>query len=98
MPQAITLNVAPRWPEIKDNYLVRSEGHTIGHVRLAETGWVWAITIPMGLPDWTVGRAASLEDSLKALAAAWTRLLGETSRDRLQRAWDLEKAAEARLG
>jgi hypothetical protein len=94
--KAISLNLALRWPEIKNDYLVRFEGHSIGNVRLSESGWVWAITIPMALPEWTVGRAASLEDSVKALAAAWAKLLNQTSPERLQRAWDLEKAAEAR--
>lgn len=97
MARAISLNLSLRWPEVKDDYLVRFEGHSIGSVRLSESGWVWSITIPMALPKWTVGRAASLEDCIKALASAWTRLLNQTSPERLQRAWELEKAAEARL-
>lgn len=93
----MSLSLGLRWPEVKDDYLVRFEGHTIGHVRLGDSGWLWAVTIPMALPDWTTGSAASLEDSIKALAIAWTKLVGQTSPDRLQRAWDLERAAEARL-
>ncbi len=96
MAQTISLSVRPRWPEIKNNYVVGFDGHAIGNVRLAESGWVWSITIPMALPEWAVGKAATLEDCLKALGAAWTRLLSQTSPERLQRAWDLEKAAEAR--
>jgi len=98
MPQAISLSLNLRWPEVKNDYLVRFEEHTIGHVRLAESGWVWAITVPMALPEWTVGSAPSLEDSIKALAGAWTRILNQTPPERLQRAWDFEKAAEARAG
>lgn len=96
MAQSISLNVSLRWPEVKNDYLVRFEGHPIGHVRLAGSEWVWAITIPMALPDWTVGSAASLEDCIKALAGAWTKVLKQTSPERLQRAWDLERAADAR--
>lgn len=96
MAQAISLNLTPRWPEIKDDYLVRFQGHTIGHIRLIEAAWDWAITIPIALPEWTTGRAASLEDSVKALAGGWTRLMKQTSPDRLQRAWELERSAEAR--
>jgi hypothetical protein len=97
MAQAISLSLRPRWPEIKNDYLVRFEGHTIGHVRLAGSEWVWAITIPMALPDWTTGSGASLEDSIKALAGAWTKVLNQTPPERLQRAWDFENAAAARV-
>ena len=96
MARAISLNLTLRWPEIKNDYLVRFQDHTIGHIRLTEAAWDWAITIPMALPEWTTGRAASLEDCVKALAGGWTRLLNQTSPERLQRAWELEKAAEAR--
>lgn len=96
MAQAISLSLSLRWPEIKDDYIVRFDGHSIGHVRLVESGWVWAITIPMALPDWTIGRSASLEDSIKALAVAWAKLLKQTDPERLRRAWDFEKAAQAR--
>jgi hypothetical protein len=59
--------------------------------------WVWAIA-PMALREWTAGGAASLQDSIKALAAVWAKLLNQTSPERLQRAWDCERAAEARAG
>lgn|SRR5689334_15745527 len=97
MAQAISLSLSLRWPEVKNDYVVRFEGHAIGHVRLAGSDWVWAITVPMALPDWAAGSAANLEESIKALAGAWTRVLNQTAPERLQRAWDLEKAAEARL-
>ena len=50
----------------------------------------------MALPAWAEGSAASRDESFKALAAAWGRLLAQTDPDRLQRAWELENAFEAR--
>jgi hypothetical protein len=50
----------------------------------------------MAVPDWAEGMTASRDDSFKALASAWGRLLSQTSPERLHRAWDLEKAVEAR--
>jgi hypothetical protein len=42
------------------------------------------------------GSTENLEESKRAFAAAWGRLLNETSPERLERAWELERAAEAR--
>jgi hypothetical protein len=50
----------------------------------------------MALPEWAEGSAASRDEGFKALAAAWGRLLAQTNPERLQRAWELEKAFEAR--
>jgi hypothetical protein len=50
----------------------------------------------MALPAWAEGNAASRDEGFKALAAAWGRLLAQTSPERLQRAWELEKAFEVR--
>jgi hypothetical protein len=96
MSAKITISAQPRWPDVKDDYLLQFEGHSIGRVRLDGTNWVWSITIPMALPEWAEGTAANRDESFKALAAAWGRLLTQTSPERLQRAWDLEKAFEAR--
>jgi hypothetical protein len=96
MATKITIDASLRWPDIRDDYVVRFEGHSIGRVRLDGTSWVWNITIPMALPEWAEGAAASRDDGLKTLAAAWGRLLTQTSPERLQRAWDLEKAFEVR--
>jgi len=96
MSAKITINAQPRWPDVRDDYVVQFDGHSIGGVRLDGTSWVWSITIPMALPEWAAGAAASRDESFKALAAAWGRLLSQTSPERLQRAWDLEKAFEAR--
>jgi hypothetical protein len=97
MKKTIALNARIRWPDVKDNYVVSYEGHDIGGVHRLETGWAWSVTIPMALPEWSTGSAANLNDGLKALGNAWTRILNQTSPERLQRAWDLEKTALARV-
>ena len=96
MSGKITINARLRWPDVKDDYVLQFEGHSIGGVRLDGTNWVWSITIPMALPEWAEGTAANRDESFKTLAAAWGKLLTQTSPERLQRAWDLEKAFEAR--
>jgi hypothetical protein len=96
MSAKITINAQPRWPDVNDDYAVQFEGHSIGRVRLDGTSWVWSITIPMALPEWAEGSAASRDEGFKALAAAWGKLLAQTNPERLQRAWELEKAFEAR--
>jgi hypothetical protein len=96
MSAKITINAQPRWPDVKDDYAVQFEGHSIGRVRLDGAIWVWSITIPMALPEWAEGTAASRDEGFKALAAAWGKLLAQTNPERLQRAWELEKAFEAR--
>ncbi len=96
MSTKITIDAHPRCPDVKDDYVVQFEGHSIGRVRLDGTNWVWSITIPMALPQWAEGTAASRDESFKTLAAAWGKLLTETSPQRLQRAWEMDKAFEAR--
>jgi hypothetical protein len=96
MSARITISAQPRWPDVKDDYVLQSEGHSIGRVRLDGTNWVWSISIPMALPEWAEGTAANRDESFKALAAAWGKLLTQTNPERLQRAWELEKAFEAR--
>jgi hypothetical protein len=96
MSAKLTIDASLRWPDVRDDYAVHFQGHSIGRVRLEGADWVWSITIPMALPDWAEGATASRDDSFKALASAWGRLLSQTSPERLQRAWDLEKAFEIR--
>jgi hypothetical protein len=96
MSVKITIDARPRWPDVRDDYAIRFEGHSIGRVRLDGTAWVWSITIPMALPDWAEGSSASRDEGFKALAAAWGKLLSQTSPERLQRAWELENAFEVR--
>src|SRR3954470_20773806 len=96
MSTKITINAQPRWPDVRDDYIVQYEGHSIGRVRLDGTHWLWSISIPMAVPDWAEGATPSRDQSFKALASAWSRFLSQTSPERLQRAWELEKAFEAR--
>ena len=96
MSAKITINAQPRWADVSDDYAVQFEGHSIGRVRLDGTNWVWSISIPMALPEWAEGTAANRDESFKALAAARGKLLTQTNPERLQRAWELEKAFEAR--
>jgi hypothetical protein len=96
MSPKITINAQPTWPDVKDDYAVQFEGHSIGRVRLDGKAWAWSITIPMALPEWAEGSAASRDEGFKALAAAWGKLLTQTNPERLQRAWELEKAFDAR--
>jgi hypothetical protein len=70
-------------------------------IRSAGYGWIkapweWQITIPMAMPEWACGTTISLDESKRAFAAAWGRLLQETSVARLERAWELGRAVEAR--
>jgi hypothetical protein len=96
MSTKITIDARPRWPDVRDDFVVEFQGHSIGRVRLDGTAWVWSITIPMALPEWAEGTAASRDEGFKTLASAWGKLLTQTDPDRLQRAWDMEKAFEAR--
>ena len=96
MAKKITLNASLRWPGVKDDYVLRYESHVIGRMRLAEAAWEWHITVPMAMPTWASGSAASLDECRRVFAAAWGRFLSETSPARLERAWDLERAAEQR--
>jgi len=100
--KVITLKASLKWPEIKDDYLVRYDGHLIGRIRLGDeryaqgTRWEWSITVPMAMPDWANGTAESRDNCMKDFNAAWGRFLKETDPARLERAWELERAFAAR--
>jgi hypothetical protein len=96
MTRNITLNAGLRWADVKDDYVLRYEEYLIGRMRRAETGWEWYINIPMEMPAWTRGSAGSLDECRRLFAAAWGRLLNETNPERLERAWELERAVAAR--
>ena len=96
MAKTTTLNASLTWPDVKNDFVLRYNGHAIGRIRLDESIWAWQITIPMAMPVWASGTTDSLEEAKKAFAAAWGRLLNETSPERLERAWELERAVEAR--
>ena len=97
MPRTITLNSSRTWPDVKNDYVLHSDGHRIGRIRFCDSLWQWHISIPMALPDWAEGTTDNLADARKALAVAWGRLLSETSPARLELAWDIERSAQARL-
>jgi hypothetical protein len=96
MAKTITLNASPTWPGVKDDYVLRYEGHQVGRIRLAETAWEWHITVPMAMPAWAQGSTNNIDECRRAFAAAWKRFLNETSPERLERAWELERAVAAR--
>jgi len=97
MGKTITINSRLKWPDVKDDYVMMVGGHTIGRIRHDAIAWDWYIAIPMAVPDWARGTAGSLEDSQRALVSAWLRLLKEYSADRIERALEFGRAAEARL-
>jgi len=92
----ITLNASSTWPGVEHDYVLRYDEHLIGRIRLDQTAWEWQITVPMAMPEWARGTTASLEEAKRAFAAAWGRFLKATSPARLERAWELEWAVEAR--
>jgi hypothetical protein len=96
MAKTITLSAGLTWPNVKNDFILRHDGLAIGRIRLDEYTWRWQVTVPMTMPLWTSGTADSLEESKRAFAAAWGRLLSETSAERLERAWELVRAVEAR--
>jgi hypothetical protein len=96
MAKTISLNASPAWPGVKDDFILHYEGHEIGRIRRLGGTWDWTITIPMAMPAWAQGSADNLDDCKKAFAAAWGRIITTTSPDRLERAWEFERAAEAR--
>jgi hypothetical protein len=96
MAKTITLSASLTWPDVKNDFILRYDGLAIGRIRLDEGIWTWQISMPMTLPVWARGTADSLEESKRAFAVAWGRLLSETSEERLERAWELERAAAAR--
>jgi len=102
MAKTINLNVSPKWPDVKQDYVVQYEGHLIGRIRLGGerylhgTTWEWGITVPMEMPVWANGIAESRDAAMKDFAAVWGRFLQETNPERLDRAWELERAVAAR--
>ena len=102
MAKTVTLNASPKWPDVKDDYVVRCDGHLIGRIRLGGeryaqgNTWEWSIDVPMEMPAWASGSADSRDACMKDFTAAWGRFLKETSPERLERAWELERAFEAR--
>ena len=99
--KTITLKASLKWPDVRDDYVVRYDGHLIGRIRLADERygqgtWEWSIAIPMAMPDWARGSAENRDACMKDFTAAWGRFLKEADPARLERAWELERAAAAR--
>jgi hypothetical protein len=100
--KAVALKASPKWPDVKDDYVVRNDGHLIGRIRLGGeryaqgTTWEWSITVPMAMPVWANGTGESRDACMKDFTIAWGRFLKETSPERLERAWELERAFAAR--
>ena len=98
MARTIQLNASPTWADVKDDYTLRYEEHVIGRIRrVTGEGWEWHITLPMAMPAWASGSARDFNECKVMFAEAWGRLLKETSPARLERAWELSRAAERRL-
>jgi hypothetical protein len=63
MAKPTALNASPKWPDVKDDYIVRYDGHLVGRMRLAGeryahgTTWEWSITVAMAMPAWANGTA-----------------------------------------
>ena len=100
--KTITLKASLKWPDVKDDFVVRYDDHLIGRIRLGDerfaqgTTWEWSITVPMAMPDWARGSAENRDACMKDFTAAWGRVLKETDPARLERAWELERAFAAR--
>ena len=98
--KTISLNARPKWPDVQDDYVVWHEEHEIGRIRLngdpQGTTWEWYITVPIAMPAWAGGTSESRDACTKDFSSAWGRLLKETRLERLERAWELERAATAR--
>ena len=97
-------HASPTWDDVQDDFALRCEGHVVGRIRLAADAssadalWEWQITVSTMMPDWGRGSAGSHEVCFEAFAMAFGRFLVETSPERLERAWESERAAKARRG
>jgi hypothetical protein len=98
MARTIELNASPTWADVRDDYTLRYQEHVIGRMRrLTGDGWEWHITVPMAMPAWANGSAPDFDGCRVMFAEAWGRFLKETNPARLERAWELSRAAERRL-
>jgi hypothetical protein len=95
---SIRLNASLTWRDVQDDFTLRYKGHVVGRIRpagdasSADSLWEWQITVPMEMPEWARGSAGSREECFMAFAIALGRFLVETGPERLDRAWDLERA------
>ncbi len=75
MAKTITLNASLTWPDVKNDFVLRYEGHAIGGIRLDENIWAWHITIPMAMPAWASGTTDSLEEFKESLRGSLGKAL-----------------------
>jgi hypothetical protein len=61
----VALKASPKWPDVKDDYVVRYDGHLIGRIRLGGDTWEWSITVPMAMPVWANGTGESRDACMK---------------------------------
>ncbi|WMT72030.1 hypothetical protein [Bradyrhizobium sp. Ash2021] len=100
--KTITLNARSKWPDVKDDYVIWHQDHAIGRIRLVAdpkapaTPWEWFITVPVAMPAWANGTGESCDVCMKEFSAAWSRFLKEIPAERLERAWEFERAAQSR--
>jgi len=64
----------------KNDYNVMEDGRSIGRIRLAEErswnggdNWLWGVNVPLPIPPWCGGNAASLEAAKVAFKESWER-------------------------
>ncbi len=99
---SITLNVRPKWSGVPDDYLVWYEDREIGRIRLVvdaaspDAAWEWYISVPLGVPNWGKGATSSRDAAISDFSSAWGKFLQRTPPDSLQRAWELDRAAQLR--
>jgi hypothetical protein len=76
MAKTKPLHASLKWPGVKDDYVVRYDGHLVGRIRLGGeryshgTTWEWSISVPMEMPVWANGSAKSRDAGMKDFTAA----------------------------
>lgn len=87
-----------------NDFVVMREGRSIGRLREAteryghNPGWDWTINIPLPVPAWTHGSAASLEEAKLAFKEAWGRFFATLTPDDIAHWHETVDAAQSRSG
>ena len=77
--------------QFEDDYVVRNEGRSIGRIRLANERswqgdvWEWNITIPLPIPAWGSGTAATLFDAKADFKTAWDKFSADLTYEQVRR-------------
>jgi hypothetical protein len=97
MAKPIALSASPKWPDVKDDYVVRYDGHLIGRMRLG--GYSHHVGVEHRRSHGNAGMGERKRRKPRCVheqfTAACGRFLKETSAERLDRAWELERAFAA---